>query len=229
MGPSATRPPAPDEGPSALVRGPVAREGREALDTTGRTSLHTVTAVVTGLTALTAYAGVVGLIGGGISFGAAVDARLPFGSLWLGGLALLVVVAAPMSVASVAAWRARPRAPDVVVGAGIALVAWIGIELAFIQVYSWFTRSTSRWRCSCSGWAGCSPGPRRTGGGRPSCSDRARTRSGPRHLVAAAHLGVPARWCLGVRRWESKSTWTRPQRSPNPRAHSKLSTSDHTW
>jgi len=56
----------------------------------------------------------------------------------LGGLALLVVVAAPMSVASVAAWRARPRAPDMVVEAGLALVAWIGIELAFIQVYSWF-------------------------------------------------------------------------------------------
>jgi hypothetical protein len=60
-------------------------------------------AVVTGGIALTGFAGVVGLIGGGLSFGPAINARLPFGSLVLAGLALLVFVAVPMTVAALAA------------------------------------------------------------------------------------------------------------------------------
>ena len=60
-------------------------------------------AAVTGLIALSAYAGAVGLLGGGISFGDTIDARLPFGSLLLAGLALLAIVALPMTVAAVAA------------------------------------------------------------------------------------------------------------------------------
>jgi hypothetical protein len=64
-------------------------------------------AVITGAVALSGYAGVVGLLGGGISFGDTIDARLPFGSLFLAGLALLAIVAVPMTVASVAALRCR--------------------------------------------------------------------------------------------------------------------------
>ena len=95
-------------------------------------------AVVTAAIAVSAYAGVVGLVGGGISFGDAIDARLPFGSVVLAGLALLVIVALPMTVASVAAGRGSRHGADLVFGAGLLLVAWIGVELAFIQVYSWF-------------------------------------------------------------------------------------------
>jgi hypothetical protein len=62
-------------------------------------------AVLTGIIALSAYAGVVGLIGDRISFGEAIDARLPYGSLFLGGIALLFFIAAPMTVAAVASVR----------------------------------------------------------------------------------------------------------------------------
>ena len=92
---------------------------------------------MTGLIALSAYAGVVGLLGGGISFGETIDARLPFGSLILAGLALLAIVAVPMTIAAVAAAKAHYGA-DLVFAAGLLLVVWIGVELAFIKAYSWF-------------------------------------------------------------------------------------------
>ena len=95
-------------------------------------------AVGTGLIALSAYAGVVGLLGGGISFGETIDARLPFGSLILAGLALLAIVAVPMTIASVAAAKGTHHGPDLVFAAGLLLVIWIGVELAFIKAYSWF-------------------------------------------------------------------------------------------
>jgi hypothetical protein len=95
-------------------------------------------AVITGAVALSGYAGVVGLLGGGISFGDTIDARLPLGSLFLAGLALLAIVAVPMTVASVAAGRGMRYGADIVFGAGLALVAWIAVELAFLEVYSWF-------------------------------------------------------------------------------------------
>ena len=102
------------------------------------TIIRVSSAVVTGVVALSGYAGVVGLLGGGLSFGETINARLPFGSLFLAGLALLVVVAVPMTVAAVAAGRSHPYAAALVFGAGLLLVLWIGVELAFIQAYSWF-------------------------------------------------------------------------------------------
>jgi hypothetical protein len=51
--------------------------------------IRIMTAVIPGAIALTGFAGVVGLIGGGLTFGSAINARLPFGSLVLAGLALL--------------------------------------------------------------------------------------------------------------------------------------------
>ena len=77
-------------------------------------------------------------MGGGISFGDTINGRLPFGSLFLAGLALLTIVAVPMTVASVAAGRGTRHAADIVFGAGLLLVAWIAVELAFIKAYSWF-------------------------------------------------------------------------------------------
>jgi hypothetical protein len=103
-----------------------------------RRPLQIAAAVITGLIALSAYAGVVGLVGGWISFGEIINARLPYGSLLLAGIALLFFVAAPMTVAAVAALRGRTYAGDIVVGAGLLLVAWIAIELAFIKSYAWF-------------------------------------------------------------------------------------------
>jgi hypothetical protein len=109
------------------------------MNTAGADNIVRVTAAaVTGAIALSGYAGVVGLMGGGISFGDTIDARLPFGSLLLAGMALLAIVAVPMTVASVASGRGMQYAADIVFGAGLLLVAWIAVELAFIKAYSWF-------------------------------------------------------------------------------------------
>lgn len=109
------------------------------MNTAGADKIVRVTAAaVTGAIALSGYAGVVGLMGGGISFGDTIDARLPFGSLFLAGMALLAIVAVPMTVASVASGRGMRYAADIVFGAGLLLVAWIAVELAFIEAYSWF-------------------------------------------------------------------------------------------
>lgn len=100
--------------------------------------VRVASAVLAGVIAFSGYAGVVGLMGGGISFGDTINGRLPFGSLPLAGLALLVIVAVPMTVASVAAGRGAQYAADIVFGAGLLLIAWIAVELAFIKEYSWF-------------------------------------------------------------------------------------------
>jgi hypothetical protein len=96
------------------------------------------TAALTGIIALSAYAGVVGLVGEAISLGGTITARLPYQSLFLAGMALLFFVAAPMTVAAVACIRDLRYASELVIGAGLLLVAWIAVQLAFIKSYSWF-------------------------------------------------------------------------------------------
>jgi hypothetical protein len=78
------------------------------------------------------------LVGVAISFGETINARLPYQSLFLAGMALLLVVAAPMTAAAVACIRDLRYARELVIGAGLLLVACIAIELAFIKSYSWF-------------------------------------------------------------------------------------------
>jgi hypothetical protein len=78
------------------------------------------------------------LVGGAISFGETINARLPFHSLFLAGVALLFFVAAPMTVAATACVRDLRYASELVFGAGLLLVIWIAVELAFIKSYSWF-------------------------------------------------------------------------------------------
>lgn len=95
------------------------------------------TGVAAGLMAAAAYAGVIGLTGGSIDMGAAVNQRLPLHSPVLGGVALLVVVALPMTAAAVAAWRGITRAPELVTLAGLALIGWIVAEIAFIRTFAW--------------------------------------------------------------------------------------------
>jgi hypothetical protein len=100
--------------------------------------IRTMAAVVTGGIAFTGFAGSVGLIGGGLSFGPAISARLPLGSLVLAGLALLVFVAVPMTIAALAAARDNRFSGDAILGSGLLLVFWIAVQLAFIKTYSWF-------------------------------------------------------------------------------------------
>ena len=125
------------EGPSTLQR---CIENLKTSIMSGRARrwLQIGTAALTGIIALSAYAGVVGLVGGAISFGETIDARLPFHSLFVAGMALLFFVAAPMTVAAVACVRDLRYASELVFGAGLLLVVWIAVELAFIKSYSWF-------------------------------------------------------------------------------------------
>jgi hypothetical protein len=94
--------------------------------------------VVAGVIVLAGYAGTVGLVGGGLTFGPAIDARLPFQSLVLAGLALLAFVALPMTIAALAAQQDRRFGGDLVFASGLMLVLWIAVQLAFIKTYSWF-------------------------------------------------------------------------------------------
>ena len=85
---------------------------------------------------------VVGLVGEESSFRKVINARLPFHSLLLAGIALLFFVAAPMTAATVACARSaiRRRASFC---AACFLVAWIAIELAFLMAYSGSIRHPS--------------------------------------------------------------------------------------
>lgn len=102
-------------------------------------SLHAGFAA-TAFMALAAYFGAIGLIGGGLDFGPykrVVVSRLPFHSLVLAGVALLIVVAVPMSVAAVTVLRRLRFAAASLELAGIALLAWILVEVAVVRVFSW--------------------------------------------------------------------------------------------
>ena len=100
--------------------------------------LRVAASVFAAAIAFSAYAGVVGLVGGGIRFGGGIDERLPLESHVLAGVALLLFVAVPMTGAAVALWRRSAHAIDLLETAGVVLVAWIAVELAFIRAYSWF-------------------------------------------------------------------------------------------
>ncbi len=100
--------------------------------------IRVISAVVTGVIAATGYLGVLGLLGGSLTFGETINARLPFGSRGIAGVALLIIVAGPMTVATVALLRRTRGSADLMFGAGLLLVAWIAVQLAFIEAYSWF-------------------------------------------------------------------------------------------
>ncbi|WP_436498301.1 hypothetical protein [Actinokineospora sp. HUAS TT18] len=96
-----------------------------------------LTAAVAGLVAVWAYAGGIGVIGGGVDFGPEINDRLPWGSTTLAGLALIAVVALPMTAAAFAIWRRLPSARRVALVAGVLLIGWIVVQLAFIRTFSW--------------------------------------------------------------------------------------------
>lgn len=104
-----------------------------------------VDAVLAGVMAVGGAAGAVGLWTGSIDFGEEINGRLPWGSMVFAGAALLLVVGLPMAVAAVAAWRDDSRAPTLLVVAGVLLVGWIAVELAFIRSVSWLHPVCALW------------------------------------------------------------------------------------
>jgi dienelactone hydrolase len=90
------------------------------------------------INAVAAWAGGLGLLAGAIDFGEAIDQRLPFDSLALAGLALIAVVAVPLTVFAWSGFTAEPRTDDLALAAGLLLIAWIVVQVAVIRAFSWF-------------------------------------------------------------------------------------------
>jgi hypothetical protein len=95
-------------------------------------------AMVAGINAVAAWAGVVGLATGRLSLGADIDRRLPFDSLALAGAALGVIVAVPLTVLALYAWDGDGHTDETMLGTGVLLVAWIGLQVAILREPSWF-------------------------------------------------------------------------------------------
>lgn len=82
--------------------------------------------------------GAVGLASGWLALDPPAMARLPWGSGVLAGIALAVVVAVPNAVVVVVAGRRQARCGPASIAAGVLLMGWIAVELAFIRELSFF-------------------------------------------------------------------------------------------
>jgi hypothetical protein len=94
--------------------------------------------VLATLNAVAALGGAWGLATGAIGIGPQLEVRLPWQSPTLGGLALLLAVAAPNALLAWFAWRGDRRTGVAAVAIGTLLVAWILVELAFLRELSFF-------------------------------------------------------------------------------------------
>jgi len=93
--------------------------------------------MLAGLVAVQACAGAVGIATGAVDFGPRVTAMLPFGSSLLAAVALVIVVAGPMTVATWCAITGHPRTGPAMAVAGTLLIGWIVVQVAVIQAFSW--------------------------------------------------------------------------------------------
>jgi len=102
-----------------------------------RKTHHIALSAYAAIIAFSAYAGAVGLAGGAADPGGTIDARLPFHSPVFGAVALTVVVGLPNTLLAVYAWRGDARTSATAFAAGLLLVGWIAVEIAFIRELSW--------------------------------------------------------------------------------------------
>ena len=86
--------------------------------------------------ALGAWAGAAGLAIGFLALPETAESRLPFGSPFLGGVALAVLVGVPATVLTVMAWRGHPWVLHAAVLDGVLLIGWIVVEAAFLRELS---------------------------------------------------------------------------------------------
>ena len=84
--------------------------------------------------AISAYGGAIGLATGA-DLGHELNQRLPFHSPVFGAVALALIVGVPSTVVAALAKRGDPRADTALVGAGVLLIGWIAVELAFIREF----------------------------------------------------------------------------------------------
>lgn len=90
-----------------------------------------------GLVAAAALARAIALTTGFFDPGPLITGRLPFESPTLGGLALALVVAAPMAATARWAGAGHPRASGSAMFAGALLVSWTGVQLMVIRTFTW--------------------------------------------------------------------------------------------
>lgn len=102
------------------------------------TTRRTGTSLLAAAIAVSAYGGALGLALGFLALPEALEARLPLGSPVLGGLALAAVVGAPSTILARFAWRGDARTDAMALVAGLLLIGWIVVELAFIRELSFF-------------------------------------------------------------------------------------------
>jgi hypothetical protein len=80
--------------------------------------------------------GAIALGAGWLDLGPRVTDRLPWGSAVVGAAALALIVALPNAALTVTTLRREARAGSLSILAGVLLVGWIVVELAFIREVS---------------------------------------------------------------------------------------------
>lgn len=88
--------------------------------------------------AVLAWFGAIGLVLGRLSLGPELDARLPWGSRPLAGVALAAAVAAPLTLLTALAARDDRRTLAVAVICGALLIGWIVLQMFVLRALSWF-------------------------------------------------------------------------------------------
>jgi hypothetical protein len=111
---------------------------RRETDLAARRAPRPWLATAAAITSISAFGGTIGLLGGALTFPDEILQRIPAESHALAGLALLVWVAVPFAALAVAAGRGSGRTPDLAVGCGLLLVAWIVVQILIIRSFSWF-------------------------------------------------------------------------------------------
>lgn len=104
--------------------------------TTGRTLAVRCLVLVEFVVGVSAVGGAIAVIGGGAGLPDRALARTPFPSWVVPGIALFVVVAVPM-LAAASAYVWAPRLfQGLSVTAGLALLAWMAVEIALVREFS---------------------------------------------------------------------------------------------
>ena len=88
--------------------------------------------------ALVAFGGAVGLATGALALEGDLNRRLPFASPVVGGVALAVIVALPLTMVAVLAWRGDEHSDVATAAVGVVLIGWIAVQLAFLRSLSFF-------------------------------------------------------------------------------------------
>jgi len=100
-------------------------------------AVRTWVVMLAGCTAILAVGGAIGLATGGMPMDQPAMMRMPWHSTAVAAVALLLLVAVPMTVSAVLAQRDHPMWGRSAVLAGALMVGWIAVEIAIIRELSW--------------------------------------------------------------------------------------------